>query len=472
MPESGQQGGAPAAAAAGKKAKGENAPKKDDTETKEAKDLRAQRKAEKAARRANKVAETGKLTAHLAAVAAAEAAPAAPAVPASPSGSAGSAKSPGAGKATKRTAAAAASTATPTTPDAMSAALDKRVGLFRHLEVTAGRSGTSDASKDVHPAILALTLQFASYTVMGSSARCRALLGAFQTVIRDYRTPEGSTLSRNLTLHLSHQIDFLKTARPLSTSIGNAIRWLKQEITAVGIDISDEEARESLISKIDMFIRDRITVAGRVIVQNAATHINDGDVILTFARSVVVEQALLEAWFQKRKFSVVVADSRPFFEGKQLVKTLAEAGIPCEYVLVSALSYVLNDVTTVFLGAHAILSNGRLYSRVGTAMVAMSAKRLNIPVIVCCESIKFTDRVQLDSVTYNELGSPDALVDISIDSTPKLGPLKDWKELPNLKLLNVLYDLTPPDYIKKIVTEMGSLPPSAVPVIIREYKSA
>ncbi|KAK9432381.1 initiation factor 2 subunit family-domain-containing protein [Lipomyces doorenjongii] len=349
--------------------------------------------------------------------------------------------------------------------------LDKRVGLFKHLEITR-RSGTADAAKDIHPAILALTLQFASYTVIGSSARCRATLRAFQTVIKDYRTPAGTTLSRNLTNHLSRQIDFLKTARPLSITMGNAIRWLKQEISVVSIDISDDQARESLREKIDTYIRDKIEVADRVIVQSAVKQISKGDVILTFSRSAVVEQVFLEANLRGIEFSVVVVDTRPFFEGKEMVRRLSNAGLRCEYVLISGMSYVLNDITSVFLGAHAVLSNGQLYSRVGTALVAMSAKRKNIPVIVCCESIKFSNRVQLDSVTFNELGSPDDLMNISIDSAPKPGPLKNWRDLPNLKLLNILYDLTPPDYIKKIVTEVGSLPPSSVPVIIREYNSA
>ncbi|KAK9488499.1 initiation factor 2 subunit family-domain-containing protein [Lipomyces starkeyi] len=348
--------------------------------------------------------------------------------------------------------------------------LDKRVGLFKHLEITR-RSGTADAAKDIHPAILALTLQFASYTVIGSSARCRATLRAFQTVIKDYRTPAGTTLSRNLTNHLSRQIDFLKTARPLSITMGNAIRWLKQEISVVSIDISDDQARESLMEKIETYIRDKIEVADRVIVQSAVKQISKGDVILTFSRSAVVEQVFLEANLRGIEFSVVVVDTRPFYEGKEMVRRLSNAGLRCEYVLISGLSYVLNDITSVFLGAHAVLSNGQLYSRVGTALVAMSAKRKNIPVIVCCESIKFSNRVQLDSVTFNELGSPDDLMNISIDSAPKPGPLKNWRDLPNLKLLNILYDLTPPEYIKKIVTEVGSLPPSSVPVIIREYNS-
>ena len=42
--------------------------------------------------------------------------------------------------------------------------------------------------------------------------------------------------------------------------------------------------------------------------------------------------------------------------------------------------------------------------------------------------------------------------------------LDGWQELPSLNIVNILYDLTPPEYIKKVITEFGALPPSSVPV--------
>jgi translation initiation factor eIF-2B subunit delta len=33
-------------------------------------------------------------------------------------------------------------------------------------------------------------------------------------------------------------------------------------------------------------------------------------------------------------------------------------------------------------------------------------------VLVCCEAFKFHERVQLDSITHNELGDPDALAHV------------------------------------------------------------
>lgn len=40
----------------------------------------------------------------------------------------------------------------------------------------------------------------------------------------------------------------------------------------------------------------------------------------------------------------------------------------------------------------------------------------------------------------------------------------------NLKILNLLYDLTPARYVSMVVTEIGLIPPTSVPVVIREYR--
>jgi len=105
----------------------------------------------------------------------------------------------------------------------------RQVGLFfGHLYSQPRQHSVVGASKDVHPAILALGLQYSSYIICGSTARMVAMLLAFKTLIEDYQTPVGTSLARHLTSHhLSPQIDFLRSCRPLSISMGNAIRWLK-----------------------------------------------------------------------------------------------------------------------------------------------------------------------------------------------------------------------------------------------------
>ncbi len=245
--------------------------------------------------------------------------------------------------------------------------------------------------------------------------------------------------------------------------MGNAIRWLKVAISAVDPDTPESTAKEDLCDAIDSFIRERITVAGQVIASSATEKIRDGDVILTYAKSSTVQQALLEAFLQGKKFRVIVMDSRPLFEGKNLARALADLGLKVEYSLMHAISHTVKDATRVFLGAHAMMSNGRLYSRAGSAIVAMMANHADIPVIVCCESVKFTDRVALDSIVTNEVAPPDELLIQGSGSTE----LSKWQETPNLQLLNLMYDLTPAEYINMVITEYGGLPPSSVPVVHR-----
>jgi translation initiation factor eIF-2B subunit delta len=296
----------------------------------------------------------------------------------------------------------------------------------------------------------------------------------------------------------------------LSISQGNSIRWLKKLISTLDVSLSDSAAISLLCSSIDDFIREKITLADELIAEAASAKITNRDVILTYAKSSVVEKTLLKAHGQGKRFKVIVVDSRPLFEGKNLARSLAEVGVQVQYCLISGLASVASQVTKCFLGASAMMGNGRLYSRAGAALVAMMAKEGDVrggagpsnavPVIVLCESIKFTSRVALDSVVSNELGDPDALVELDesemlTSTTPdpaaamastkqskkgnrtmaedddaagvvkQHGGLEGWNEQLNLQLVNPMYDVTPAEYLDMVITELGTLPPSGIPVV-------
>lgn len=51
-------------------------------------------------------------------------------------------------------------------------------------------------------------------------------------------------------------------------------------------------------------------------------------------------------------------------------------------------SYAVSCVLQVMLGASAVLSNGTVLSRAGSAAVAMTAHASSKPVLVCCEAFK------------------------------------------------------------------------------------
>ncbi|KAF2666694.1 IF-2B-domain-containing protein [Microthyrium microscopicum] len=339
---------------------------------------------------------------------------------------------------------------------------DNRV--FRQFSIYR-RTSLENINKDVHPAVLAFGLQLSSYQICGSTARCIGMLKCFKSVIRDYTIPPDNTLARHFIPHcLSAQVEYIKSARPTSIGMGNAIRHLKDAIVKVDPEMPEADAKAHLLEVIDTFINERIRAADTVIVNAAVAKIKDGDIILTYANSSIIKKVLLAAHARGKKFITIVVDSKPLYEGKYLVQDLSNAGLETEYVLVAAIAHVMPRATKVLLGAHAMMADGRLFSRIGTAVVGLAAHERHIPCIVCCESYKFTERVYVDSYAGNELAPSEELL-------PHDSEREAWRRemevKPQLQVLNLLYDLTPAEYVDMIVTELGNLPPSSVPAILR-----
>lgn len=348
-----------------------------------------------------------------------------------------------------------------------------RVELFRHLpQYEHGTQLPNLETKifhldPIHPAVYKVGLQYLAGDIAGGNARCIAMLLAFQDVIRDYSTPPEKTLNRDLTAKIGSYVSFLIECRPLSMSMGNAIRFLKSRIAKLPLTFLESEAKGALSSDIDCFINEKIVLADKVIVRHAATKIRDGDVLLTYGLSCVVEMILLHAHELGKQFRVVVVDSRQL-EAQKLLKRLVAKGLSCTYAHIVDVSYIMHEVTRVFLGASSVLANGTVYSRVGTAVIAMVAHEFHVPVLVCCEAYKFHERVQLDSICFNELGDPNDIAKVPGRQDVKY--LDNWTDKENLQFLHLKYDATPSDYISMIVTEYGMIPTTSVPVIVREYK--
>ncbi|KAK9898355.1 nagb/rpia/CoA transferase-like protein [Cystobasidium minutum MCA 4210] len=336
------------------------------------------------------------------------------------------------------------------------------LSMFLHLDPPkSAKSLNAKIHKEqIHPSILRLALQYADFRIVGANARCIAMLEAFKEVISSYIVPPGKSLTRHLPSHLSPQITHLVQARPMAISMGNAIRYLKWEISHIPPDMQDDDARELLCERIDHFIRDRIVLAGKVVEDLALSKIKDDDVILTFGRSSLVEGVLLAAKEHGKRFSVIIVDSRPMHEGKNLLRALLAADVPCTYVLLSSIGSVLSNVSLTLLGAAAMLSNGAMFSRAGSATVAMMSKGAGVPVVCCCETYKFSDRIMLDSIVGNELASTAGLLPSSVEADKNQ----------NLGVLNFLYDVTRPEDITAVITETAIVPVLSVPFVLREHK--
>ncbi len=60
-------------------------------------------------------------------------------------------------------------------------------------------------------------------------------------------------------------------------------------------------------------------------------------------------------------------------------------------------------------------------------------------------------------------GDPNDLVNTNSPSNS----LSNWKDITSLSLLNLMYDVTPPELISLVITEIGMVPCTSVPVVLR-----
>eukprot|EP01017_Pseudomicrothorax_dubius_P004490 TRINITY_DN10914_c0_g1_i2.p1 TRINITY_DN10914_c0_g1~~TRINITY_DN10914_c0_g1_i2.p1 ORF type:complete len:307 (-),score=52.13 TRINITY_DN10914_c0_g1_i2:50-970(-) len=298
----------------------------------------------------------------------------------------------------------------------------------------------------MHPDIICLGHKLRNNQITGTNARCFAILITLRKIIEEYRgSPE--TINKNISVLLDEVRAYLRTARKLGSGVESYLDNLKLSIFNSNRDIGLGLTKK-LSDDIGDFIDQKIRKADDLIIKNGLELINDDDVILTFGRSYVVERLLREC---KKKFHLIIVDNPPYYEGRQMALRLARQ-IPITYTCISGVAYFMRKVQKVFLGASSMLSNGALISRVGTAMISCIAHMYRKPVLVFCETYKFSEKTQLDSLSENELADPQALLEPGDKTTA----------------INLRYDLTPRNYINMVITETGLIPPTSIPVMLRE----
>lgn len=103
---------------------------------------------------------------------------------------------------------------------------------------------------------------------------------------------------------------------------------------------------------------------------------------------LVTRTLIYAAQTHRKRFSVLVSESRPFGLGLKTYAVLAKAGIPCTVILDGAVAYSMGRASTVFLGAEALCESGGAVSGVGSFAMALAAHHFGKPVYVLAESYK------------------------------------------------------------------------------------
>ncbi len=193
--------------------------------------------------------------------------------------------------------------------------------------------------------------------------------------------------------------------------------------------------------------------------QQALEHIHEHEVVLTFGRSRTVLE-FFKAAARKRRFSVIVAETAPSFEGRQTALDLSREGIATTLVTDSAVFALMSRVNKVIIGVRAVLANGGLLAHSGAFLIAMAAKVHHVPLVVLSGLYKFTPLYPSeDQDTFADMGPPTHV--LSFDET-------DTGNDGDVIVQNPSYDYVPPTHVSLYISNQGGYSPPYIYQILAE----
>ena len=235
----------------------------------------------------------------------------------------------------------------------------------------------------------------------------------------------------------------IKAARPTAVNLSWAVnRVLKAD------SVLDEALK--------MYDEDIIT--NKAIGQNGAEIIEDGDTILThcnagalacvdYGTALGVIRAAVD---EGKNIKVVCDETRPVCQGARLsVFELQDEGIPVKLIVDSAAGRLMQEgkINKIVIGADRVAQGG-VANKIGSLMVALAAKRFNIPFYVAAPKSTFDEEISIYNVEIEERDPNEVLYYGTCRVAPK-----------GTEVENPAFDIVPSDLITGIITENGILEP-------------
>jgi len=286
--------------------------------------------------------------------------------------------------------------------------------------------------------------------IRGAGRIARAAAEALRDHAQGFQGTDPAAFRRSM----QEAADTLIATRPTAVSLPNAVHAVMAGILE---DADTGKARDGIIQRAELFIASSKSAVARI-AEIGARHIHDGDVILTHCNSDAALSCIIEAHRGGKAIEVFATEVRPRTQGLITIRTLNDAGIRTNFIVDSAVRSFIHDVDLVLVGADAVTVNGAVVNKIGTSVIAHTAKEARVNVVVAAETYKFAPRTIMGELIAIEERPPQEVLPDEIAAT-----------LPNVTVRNPAFDVTPAAYIDMIVTEAGAIPPQMAYVIIRDY---
>ena len=149
-----------------------------------------------------------------------------------------------------------------------------------------------------------------------------------------------------------------------------------------------------------------------------------------------------------KKISVIADETRPFLQGARLTAwEMVQENIPVTLITDNMAGFMMSrgEVDAVVVGTDRVASNGDVANKIGTYMVAVLARRHNIPFYVACP---------LSTIDMNIASGAD--IPIEERSADEVKGFRDYHwAAEGVKIRNPSFDVTPAELVTALITERG-----------------
>ena len=218
----------------------------------------------------------------------------------------------------------------------------------------------------------------------------------------------------------------LKLARPSMAAPANMMEDIISDLALAEDTASLHQATQKRISQ--------STAAEDEVARRAADRLGDNCRMLTISYSGTVRRVIEIA--ANRIARVYISEGRPLLEGRNLARDLAEQQIPVTLLTDAQAFTFVSQADLVLIGADAVLDNGDVVNKAGSALLALAAKHWGTPFLVAAETLKRERRP--GSVKWEESNPREEI----------------WPDAPaGVELANHYFDRVPSDFVTEIIDE-------------------
>jgi translation initiation factor 2B subunit (eIF-2B alpha/beta/delta family) len=236
---------------------------------------------------------------------------------------------------------------------------------------------------------------------------------------------------------LSKLRNALVRAKPLMALIYNRTLEVVDFIQQIPKDQKNIEViKKATLEEIEK-IRKRAEQSTTSVVKLGGRLILEHNTLLTHSASSIVENILISARKQKKRFKVICTESRPLFEGTAMAKRLAKAGVKVTLIPDADIARAIEESHFVLLGTDRFTET-HFVNKTGSFAIGSLAKYMNKPLYIAGE----TDKVLLkrNYPVRFLLQNPQEVLKEKIN---------------NLQVQNIYFEESPIEFVDKIVLEEG-----------------